>query len=297
MLQVTLRSGSKTVLSKRLYVAPNVEATPLAVSTMPAKWTSEKVDGRTLTFGGNSAVFDGRTGQLNGIRFKDLDLRLSGLLPNFWITPPGMGLGGFPDRREALDSGVVRYDPFASGDSAEAVCGMHIDHAGNPIRLDTITSVVKDGIHVRYRLTYGGQAIKVPAVGVRLVLPGSFTSWKWRGLGPWATYPGLAYAADPGVFEAPIVTKRRVGATIPIAEESLIGQWETQGGTKSEVDRFWLISPEGALEVVLGRRAFVECERVGDRVEVRINANVAELGDRQVLLEGIEGELLIRRSR
>jgi hypothetical protein len=35
----------------------------------------------------------------------------------------------------------------------------------------------------------------------------------------------------------------------------------------------------------------VECERVGDHVEVRINARVAELGDRQVPLEGIKGEL------
>jgi beta-galactosidase len=298
VLDVELLSDGKAVLSRRLYVQPTAAAQSLALTPGKAPLVGAAQKGqRLLSVGNGAATFDASSGQLRALRFKDRKVNLRGPVPNLWIMPPGASLGGFPNRRDSLDGIPLRFETAvfgAPGNPGEIVGAVFLDRAGTAIRLATRTTATRDGVHIQYALSYSGQAVKVPAVGVRLELPGSFSSWKWRGRGPWATYPGLAYGAKPGVFEAPIVTKRRVGPAIPMAEEPLIGQWEEQGGTKSEVDRFWLRSHGATLEILLGQRAFVECERVGDNVEVRINARVAELGDRQVPLEGIEGELLIR---
>jgi beta-galactosidase len=295
VVDVELQSGDTAILSRRLYLPPTERLPSLATTHGKASLTEDAKGGqRTLSLGNGAATFDSKAGRLCAIQTKDRRVTIGGPVPNLWITPPGASLGGFPNRRESLDGGHLRHDPAAPAARGEIASAAHLDHAGNPISLETHATVTKEGLFIRYKLAYGGQANKVPAVGVRFELPGSFTSWKWRGRGPWATYPNLVYAADPGVYEAPIVTKRKVGPSIPMAEESLIGQWEEHGGTKSDVDRFWLESSKGTLEIMLGQRAFVECERVGDHVEVRINARVAEFGDRQVPLEGYEGELLIR---
>jgi beta-galactosidase len=298
VLDIELRSEVTAILSRRIYVPPTERPSAIVATPATASLTADAKGGRReLSVGASAAIFDARTGRLCGMSGKHCSVAVGGPIPNLWITPPGASLGGFPNRSESLDGGRVhvdRADAAVSAGRGGVVCAMHLDRAGNPITLVTHAMAVKEGLHIRYTLSYGGQAVRVPAVGIRLELPGSFSSWKWRGRGPWATYPGLAYAADPGVYEAPIVTKRRVGPSIPMAEEHLVGQWEEQGGTKSDVDRFWLESPKGTLPIELGRTSFVECERVGDRVEVRINTRVAELGDRQVPLEGCEGELLIR---
>jgi beta-galactosidase len=315
VVDAQLQSEGKVIGSRRLYLAPTETAPSIPTTPVKARPAAESKAGpRELAVGNNAATFDGR-GQLLAVRTKDRKVPISGLVPNLWITPPGasmgamsdapvgVSLGGFPDRAQSLDGGPLHFDPVEPEVKrpdiapAEVASSMHLDRAGSPISLETHATVTREGVLIRYRLAYCGQTVAVPAVGIRLELPASFSSWKWRGRGPWATYPNLTYAANPGVYEAPIVKKRRVGPSIPMAEEPLIGQWEQQGGTKSEVDRFWLRSPKATLEIVLGRRAFVECERVRDRVEVRINARVAELGDRQVPLEGCEGELLIRWPR
>jgi beta-galactosidase len=298
VLDVELRSRDSAILSRRLHVPP--AGRPVSLTTSPARVlpaAGGRGGQRELSTSGGTATFDVKTGRLLGIRTSRCRVSISGPVPNLWITPPGASLGGFPNRRESLDGGTVRHLPVPPAANGEMISTSYLDRAGTPITLETRATIVKEGLLVRYGLAYGGQAVNVPAVGVRFELPGTFTSWRWRGRGPWATYPNLGYAAAPGVYAAPIVTKRKVGASIPMAEEPLIGRWEEQGGTKSDVDRFWLESSKGTLEIVLGRRAFVECERTGGRVEVRINTRVAELGDRMVPLQGCEGELLIRWPR
>ena len=52
---------------------------------------------------------------------------------------------------------------------------MHLDRAGNPITLKTQATAVKEGLLIRYQLGYGGQTVKVPAVGIRLELPVTFS--------------------------------------------------------------------------------------------------------------------------
>lgn len=297
-VQVEITSNQEFVLSKTLSVPPTVEPgldklsavadSPRIVGPADGQMSLKSTDGE--------AFFSEKTGAVKALVSHGRRVDVAGLVPNLWITPPGGSLGGgFPDRKDSLDCGNLFHSRpvVVPGEQPAVVAKCTLNHAANPVDLDATYTLVKAGLLIRFQIAYEGRGAKVPAVGVRFTLPAAFTSWRWRGYGPWATYPNLVLGAAPGEYEAPIVAKRRVGAAIPMSEEHLVGQWEEQGGTKSSVDRFCLISPDAAVEVTLGQRSFVECERIADGVEVRVNLKVAEVGDRQVQLEAASGEILI----
>ncbi|MGC8545686.1 MAG: glycoside hydrolase family 2 TIM barrel-domain containing protein [Athalassotoga sp.] len=139
-------------------------------------------------------AFDKTSGTMNSLKFKDRELVVSGLKPNFWRSPTDNDHG---NRMEE------RLSTWRDGTMKRKINNFECEKVGDQIKVNTefIIQTLNPslckisysidghcGISVFFELIPADDLPEIPVVGMEMVLPKTFDNLAWYGRGPHENY-------------------------------------------------------------------------------------------------------------
>ncbi|MEM3860094.1 MAG: glycoside hydrolase family 2 TIM barrel-domain containing protein [Candidatus Micrarchaeaceae archaeon] len=139
-------------------------------------------------------AFDKTSGTMNSLKFKDHELVISGLKPNFWRSPTDNDHGNrMEERLSTWSDGSIRrkinnFECEKVGEQIK-VSTEFIIKTSNPSLCKIIYNIDGHcGISVSFELIPGDDLPEIPVVGMEMIIPSSFDNLTWYGRGPHENY-------------------------------------------------------------------------------------------------------------